>query len=161
MEKKESGGVVSVISRLLDDAAGWGIVVTMALVVVNILLRVIFKNSIQGIYEYVGYITAAVIGLALAWCALEKAHISIDFIVEKMPAGVRKIVDVITGSVAVIFLLFSCLQTCVYGVKVMNSGEVSATSQIPFYPFIFIVAAGFFVLSLSEFTKILKGVKTK
>lgn len=161
MEKKESGGVVSVISRIMDDAAGWGIVATMALVVLNILLRVIFKNSIQGIYEYVGYITASVIGLALAWCALEKAHISIDFVAEKMPDRVRKTVDVITGSVAVIFLLFSSYQVCVYGVKVMNSGEVSATSKIPFYPFIFIVAAGLLVLSLSELTKLLKGVKTK
>lgn len=161
MDKKENKSVVAVISRFLDDAAGWGIAATMALVVINIILRVVFKDSIQGVYEYVGYISAAVIGLALAWCALEKAHISIDFIVEKMPARVQKLIDMITGIAVVIFLLFLSYQVCAYGVRIMNSGEVSATSKIPFYPFIFIVAAGLLVLSVSEFIKILKGVKTR
>ena len=68
--------IVTKTSRLLDDIAGWVIVATMALVVVNIILRAVFKNPVKGVYEYAGYLTALVIGFAIAQCAIEKAYCS-------------------------------------------------------------------------------------
>ena len=70
-------------SKLMDTIAGWGIVAIMALVVINVLLRVIFNSPILGVYEYVGYTTAGVIAFSIAYCALQNAHIAIEFIFEK------------------------------------------------------------------------------
>ncbi|NLM28739.1 MAG: TRAP transporter small permease [Clostridiaceae bacterium] len=145
-------------SKLMDTIAGWGIVAIMALVVINVLLRVIFNSPILGVYEYVGYTTAGVIAFSIAYCALQNAHIAIEFIFEKMPLKSRKIINIISAIVIVLFLLFLCVQVVVYAVKVMSTGEVSPTAKMPFYPFIFMAALGIFVLSLIEFIKIVKGV---
>lgn len=151
--------MIEKISQFLDNLAGWGIVVTMILVVVNILLRIILKSPIDGIYEYVGYITAVVIGFGLAWCAIQKSHVAIEFIVEKLPQKVQTVISTVTGLMVLVFLLFAGYQVFCLGLKVLSSGEVSATARIPFYPFIFLVALGFIVLALVEFVNILKGVK--
>jgi TRAP-type C4-dicarboxylate transport system permease small subunit len=150
--------IVEKISRIMDHIAGWGIVATMVLVIVNILLRVIFKSPIQGVYEYVGYLTAAVIGFAIAFCALQKAHIAIDILAEKLGKRVQNIVDSAAGGIILVFLSFCCYQVLMYANKVMTSGEVSATAHVPFYPFIFMVAAGLSVLCLVELMRLVKGV---
>ncbi|NLG53230.1 MAG: TRAP transporter small permease, partial [Clostridiales bacterium] len=84
------------ISRALDIIAGAGIVVITVMVVLNVLLRTLFNMPFRGIYEYVSYLTAAVIGLALAYCAVNNAHISIGFIMEKLPLKLRAVIDIVT-----------------------------------------------------------------
>lgn len=159
MNKFES--IVTKTSRVLDTIAGWGIVLTMILVISNIFLRSILNSPIQGIYEYVGFITAVVIAFGLAWCAIQKAHIAIEFIVEKFPQKIQHVIEICTGSLVTLFLLFSSYQVVRHGLKVMASGEVSATSQMQFYPFIFMVALGLLLLSLAELMNVLKGVMRK
>lgn len=153
--------IVAKTSRLLDDIAGWIIVVIMALIVVNILLRAFFKNPIKGVYEYTGYFTSLVIGFAIAKCAVEKAHIAVDFIVEKLNPRIQLVIDTVLGSITIVFFVFSSIQVLLYGVNVVKSGEVSATAHIPFYPFIFMVSAGLFMLCLVEISKVIKGVVKK
>lgn len=151
--------LVTKASRLMDTVAGWGIAAVMALVVINVILRVFFNSPILGIYEYVGYLTAGVIAFSLSYCALQNAHIAIDFIFEKMPAKSRRIIEIITGLIIFLFLLFLCVQVILYAIQVLLSGEVSPTAKMPFYPFIFMVAAGLFVLAIIELIKVVKGVR--
>ncbi|NLM10539.1 MAG: TRAP transporter small permease [Clostridiaceae bacterium] len=153
--------IVTKTSRLLDDIAGWVIVATMALVVVNIILRAVFKNPVKGVYEYTGYLTALVIGFAIAQCAIEKAHIAVDFFIEKLNLKVQLIIDTVLSGLIILFLAFSSIQVFLYGINVISSGEVSATAHLPFYPFIFMVSAGLFILCLVEINKVIKGVANK
>jgi TRAP-type C4-dicarboxylate transport system permease small subunit len=159
MEKLEA--LVIKFSRLLDNMAGWGIVATMLLVVVNILLRTVANSPIQGVYEIVGFIIAVVIAFGLAWCAIQKAHIAIEFIVEKLPVKAQNAVQLVSGFAITILLLFISYRVFHHGVKVIASGEVSASAQIPFYPFIFLAALGFLLLFLVELMNVLKGVVRK
>lgn len=148
-------------SQLLDNLAGWGVVAIMLLVVINILLRTVANRPIQGVYEVVGFITAVVIAFGLAWCAVQKGHIAIEFIVEKLPVKAQSVIHVSSGFAIMLLLLFISYRVFHHGFKVIASGEVSATAQIPFYPFIFLVALGFLLLFLVELVNVLKGVVQK
>ncbi len=158
---KKLEGFVTKASGLLDTIAGWGVVATMVLVIVNIVLRSIFNTPIQGVYEVVGFIIAVVIAFGLAWCALQKSHIAIEFIVEKLPQKVQRVISFVSGLLINILLLFISYRVMHHGFKVISTGEVSATSQIPFYPFIFMVAIGFLLLFMVEFVNMMKGVVKK
>ncbi|NLO38104.1 MAG: TRAP transporter small permease [Ruminiclostridium sp.] len=158
---KKLEGFVIKTSQILDNIAGWGIVATMTLVVVNILLRALVNKPIQGVYEVVGFLTAVVIAFGLAWCAIQKAHIAIEFIVEKMHMKLQKVIHTVTGGMIMVLLLFISYRVFLHGFKVIASGEVSATAQIPFYPFIFMVGLGFVLLFLVEFVNLVKGVEQK
>lgn len=141
--------VVTALSRALDFIAGIILAATVFLVVANILGRALFARSILGTYEMVGFLTAAVVGLALSRCALENGHIAVGFVVDKLPENLQKYIDLVVGIPALIFLSVVAYNIFVTGYLVAESGEVSPTTQIIFYPFIYLVGTGFAVLALA------------
>lgn len=145
---KRCESIVCRISKLFDILAGWGIVAVMALTVSNILLRLLIKSPILGTYEYVGFLTAVAIGFSLAYCAVQNGHIAVSFVLERFSPIIQAGVDVITGFIAFIFLSLSTWHMGKYAYSMIVSGEVSPTTKTIFYPFIYLVAVGLFMLSL-------------
>ncbi len=158
MKKVEK--LVTKVSCFFDNLAGLGIVLAMLLVVVNVPLRAI-NRPIQGVYEYAGFIMAVIIAFALAYCAVQNGHIAIEFLIEKLPVKLQKIINTFFGTILFFFIVFAGIQMIDYARKSALSGEVSPTAHIPIYPFIFMVAIGLFALSLVEFIKLIKGVMGK
>ncbi|HHT45935.1 MAG TPA: TRAP transporter small permease [Firmicutes bacterium] len=156
--------MISMISKVFDKIAGWCMVATMALIVGNILLRSLIKQPILGTYEYVGFLTALIIGLSLAYCAVQNGHIAVTFIAEKFSPGVQYVITVIIDIISFIFLSLATWHTGKYAYSMILSGEVSPTTKMPFYPFIYLVTLGLFMLSLVILFKLIeyirKGVKT-
>ncbi len=150
---------VTKLSRLLDKAAGWIMVAVMLLVVSNVLLRTIFGSPILGTYEYVGFLTATFIGLAIAYCALQNFHIAVGFILEKFPPQIQGIVEIFTGTISLLFLALSSWHIADFAGSMIASGEVSPTTRTPFYPFIYVVAFGFLVLCLVVFLKLIESIR--
>lgn len=140
--------LITRISRFLDFAAGLMLAVTAALIVANILGRALLNTPILGTYEMVGFFTAGAVGLALARCALENSHIAVEFIMDRFPQPVQKVVQLITGIPVIGFMIFTAYNLFLYGARIAESGEVSPTTQMAFYPFIYLVALGFLALSL-------------
>jgi len=62
-------GLVENVGRFLDNIAAFCVAATMAVVVLNIILRTLFNRPLLGTVEYVNILTAVTIGLALAYCA--------------------------------------------------------------------------------------------
>ena len=80
---------VETLSRLLDVLAAIAVVLTMSVVVLNIILRSVFKHPLTGIMDYVMILTALTIALALANCAIRNGHIAIDLFIDKLPIKVE------------------------------------------------------------------------
>ncbi|MEW5899482.1 MAG: TRAP transporter small permease, partial [Bacillota bacterium] len=95
---------VTKLSQILDRIAGWALVATMVLVVGNIILR-LFKRPIEGTYEWVGFLTTLVIGLAVAYCAVHNGHIAITFLTERLSPRVQAGIDLAVGLISLAFLL--------------------------------------------------------
>jgi len=144
---------------VLNEAAGWGIVLAMILVVVNIILRAVFKSPILGTYEYTGFLTALIVGCGLSYCALANGHIAIGFLVEKLKKRTQNIIDSVTNVFVLCFMLFFTWRMFLYAGKLAASSEVSPTTQTPYYLFVYITAMSFVVLSLVIFTKAIQSIK--
>lgn len=134
--------LVTGLSRVLDQAAGFFLVATMVLIVVNIMMRVVFKSPVFGAYEYVGLLTALVIGLSLAYCGVQNAHIDISIVVGWLPARLQAFISAIINLVSVCFLGVSSWYVAIYAGSMKNSGLVSSTTQMPTYPFAYLIALG-------------------
>lgn len=148
--------VVTKISRIFDTMSGIILAATALLIVANILGRALLQSSILGTYEMVGYLTAAVVGLALARCALENGHIAVDLVVERLPQRLQRYIELITGTPVFVFICFVSYNLFTYGRRIAISGEVSPTTQFIFYPIIYLVALGFFVLALTVLLNMLQ-----
>ena len=150
--------VIVKISRLMDLLAGFILAATASLVVANILGRVLFNRPILGTYELVGFLTAAVVGLALARCALENSHIAISFLTDKLPPSWQRFTELAVDLPAMVFLFFAAYNIFAYGSRLAASGVVSSTIRLPFYPFIYLVAAGFLMLAMTVLLSLLKQI---
>lgn len=151
--------IVKKAARILDEASGWLIVLAMALVVANIILRAVFNSPILGTYEYTSFLTALIVGCGLANCALGDGHIAIDFLVEKLNKRTQDIIASITSIIALFFMVLFTVQLFINAGQMAASGEVSPTTQTPHYIFIYITALSFVILSLAIFTKALQSIK--
>ncbi|MCL4441844.1 MAG: TRAP transporter small permease [Firmicutes bacterium] len=152
-------GLVNGLSRVMDRIAGFCMVAVMVLVVVNILLRTIFNRPILGTYDFVMLLTAVIIGLALAYCAVQNSHIAVSFLVDRLPARIQTAVDIVMNMAALFFWGLCAWQVAGYAGAMAASGVVSPTSQIPIFPFIYLVAFGLLALSLVLLTNTLKSIK--
>ncbi len=151
-------GVTKKISITLDKIAGIFIVLVMLLVVSNILLRAVFNSPLKGTYEVVGLLTAVSVGLGLSYCAFQNGHIAISFIIQRLPEKVQSTIDTLTDFIAFAFWGSAAWQLVKYAGTMQENGLVTATSEIPIYPFVYIIALGFFALCLVIITKRIQAI---
>lgn len=143
---KQFSGVIKGISATLDKVAGIFIFLVMILVVSNILLRTIFNSPIKGTYELVGLMTAIAVSFGLAYCAFQKGHIAVGYIIERFPKKIQIIVSILSDMIALGFWSATTWYLAKYANTMMIKGLVTATAEIPVYPFIYLIAFGFLAL---------------
>ncbi|MFZ5596889.1 MAG: TRAP transporter small permease [Bacillota bacterium] len=156
---KRYTALITGFSRALDTIAGLSMVAVMVLIVGNILLRVLGGRPFLGVYEYVVFLTAVMISLSLAHCAVQNGHIAVSFVVERMPLRVQALVDLLMNAITLFFWGLCAWQMGVYAKSTADSGLVSPTTQISSYPFIYLVAFGIATLSLVLLGRALESVK--
>jgi TRAP-type C4-dicarboxylate transport system permease small subunit len=132
----------------------------MLLATGNVVLR-IFSMPYKGTYEIVSFLGAVVIAFSLGFTQKTKSNIVVDILTEKFPKEVQIIIDKIADLIIMIFFGIACWQIYVWGMKIIESREVSETLKIPFYPFVFSVAIGFALLSFTAFVDFLKNLLRK
>ncbi|MBN2059184.1 MAG: TRAP transporter small permease [Deltaproteobacteria bacterium] len=160
---EQAGNIVNSSSSGLNKIAGVALIVMMALVFINVLLRM-FWQPILGVYEFTGFLASLTISFALAHCAVQKGHVSITLLIDSLPDRARAVCDAIIGAIGTALFITLGWQGVRYAINIYRIGEVAATTEIPFYPFIFGMAFGMFMLaivSLIDFFNALKGIITK
>lgn len=152
------------IIQALADKFNWvaagAVVAMMVLTSADVVLR-LFRHPIPGTYEMVGLLGAVVVSFSLAYTSIQKGHIAVEFIVQKLPAKGQALITVVNDFLG--FALFALIawQSVLYALDLTANGEVSLTLQMPIYPFVYGVAIGCGFLSfllLFNFFKSLQGI---
>lgn len=144
--KRYNSGI-SNLSILLNNLAAIALTIMMLLVVSNVVLRML-GSPIQATYDYVEFLTAIGMGLALAYCAVNDGHISISLFMDYLPKKVQKIIDIIIRLVSVVFLFFITWSMITYAQTMGERGEIALTTGMPHAPFVYIVSVGIGILTL-------------
>ncbi len=140
-------------------AGGVALAALTLLATANVGLRIV-RAPVSGTYEIVSFLGAIVTAGALGYTQKRKDHIVVDILSEKFPAPVKRVLD--GASHAVTLVLFSIVswQTFSYGRRLMQTGELSETLKVAYYPFVFLVSLGFAVLALTLLLDLLETVWT-
>ena len=137
--------ILRFVSKLLNIIAGIAVTVMMLLTVADVLLRA-GGHPIIGTYEIVALLLALVIGFGIPQVSLDRGHVYMDFLLEKLSKRGKKVMNTITRLFCIILFLPLGCNLFNVGARFHASGEVSATIKIPFYP----VAYGVAVCCLLE-----------
>jgi TRAP-type C4-dicarboxylate transport system permease small subunit len=138
----------NVLNKWLLIIGGVAVLALMMLATVNVLLRAV-GLPFRGAYELVSFLGAVVTAFALGYTQKRKFNIVVDILSEKFPKGVKRVLDGIGYGIGVLFFGVIAWVIVQWGLRIAVSGEVSETLKIVYYPFIFCVALGFAVLSLT------------
>jgi TRAP-type C4-dicarboxylate transport system permease small subunit len=147
------------VSRGINVIAGIAITFIMLLTVSDVILRS-FRQPIVGTYELVAFSGAIVVGFAIPLTSCLRGHIYVDFFTGKLPKTARSVFNLITRCMGIGLFLLIGWNLIKVGIDLQQSGEVSLTLQLPFYPVAYGVAVSCFVqclVLLADIAKIFRG----
>ncbi|HIJ37046.1 MAG TPA: TRAP transporter small permease [Deltaproteobacteria bacterium] len=153
------------VSHYLNQAlifiAGIFLVAMIVLTCANIFLRLVWM-PVSGTFELMGYFGAVLTAFALGYTQLSKGHIAVDIVVLRFSKGVQRVLNGINHILCMTFFALVTWKISKYAYNLFETGEVTETLRIVYYPFAYGVALGCAVLSLvflTDFLKVLAGSK--
>jgi len=125
--------VLKFISKILNFIAGITLTLMMLLTVADVSLRAA-GYPIIGTYEIVALSLAIVIGFGIPKVSLDKGHVYMEFLLEKLGPRGKDIMNTFTRILVLIVFFFIGYNLFNVGAEFHASGEVSPTIKLPFYP---------------------------
>jgi TRAP-type C4-dicarboxylate transport system permease small subunit len=132
---------IALVSRGFNVVAGAAVIVMMALTCADVVLR-LMRHPIPGTYEVVGFLGTVIISFSLALTSLEKGHIAVDILVERLPQRIQIAIETFISLVGAVLFALVAWQCLFYAMDLKRSGEVSLTLAMPIYPFVHGIALG-------------------
>jgi len=135
------------LNRLLMIIGGTVLVIMVLLTCSNIFFRLVWV-PVRGTFEMMGFFGAVVTAFALGHTQQGRGHIAVDILVNAAPAGLRKILCALGDVIACCFFILLAWQVGQKALVLMQSGEVTETLRIVYYPFTFAVSLGCLAMAL-------------
>ncbi len=120
----------------------------MFLTAADVALRYAFNRPLAGAFELVEYMMAILVPFSIAYCAQQKGHVAVDFIMGRFSKKTGNVVDLITTFITMVFAIIIAWQNTLYFFEVKASGLTSSVLLIPAYPFIAPTAIAFATFAL-------------
>ncbi len=139
---------ITSLSKFIDLIGGFFYFALILIVVVNVIMRTLFSKPFIGTVEIAEIFTAVAVGLTISYCAVQKEHITIDFILAKFPKKFQQVITFAVYVPALGFLITAAWMMFKYGESARINGNVSPTMGIGYSPFIYIIVLGFLVYVL-------------
>lgn len=140
------------ISYFLNRAAfliaGIFLMALILLICANIFFRIVWV-PLKGTFELMGFLGAILTAFALGLSQMQRAHIAVDILVTRFPKTIQKVLSGINYFTCMIFFSIAGWQIAKWGRIIWKTGEVTETLRIIYYPFVFGVALGCFLLALT------------
>ena len=133
--------MIAGINRVLMIVAGIFLVAMISLTCGNILLRFVWL-PIRGTFELMGFFGAVATSFALGYTQMKRGHISVDVLFRRFPPPVGRFLDGINHLLCAGFFGIVAWQLGEKGHTLFQTGEVSETLRMAYYPFTYGTAAG-------------------
>jgi len=143
--------------KVLVFAGGVCLVSMICLTCANIFFRIVWF-PIRGTFEFMGYFGAVVAAFALAYTEMNHGHIAVDVLVNRFSPRTQKYLHVVNSLVCFMFFAVATWHIVKKANVLRQTGEVTETLQIIYYPFTYAVALGFGVLCLVLFANAAKAL---
>ncbi len=127
--------LASSLAKLMDIVAGLALVGIMLLTSLDVILRY-FGRPIQGAYDIVSMAAVFIIGFALPRTSWDRAHVTVDILVDNFPA-IRRAFWVGTRILALFLFALLAWNLIKLGLDFSETGESTLTLALPLYPVAF------------------------
>lgn len=134
---------LGVIARFLSFFSVISTGIMILLSVADVIARNFFGHPIIGATEIVQIFNVGTI-LAMGMGCLTNQNVSVDFVMDAIPKVPRHIITIIMNIITIIILGIVVWRSIVSAMDYMAKGYGYTLIGIPHWPFVLVVAAGFF-----------------
>jgi TRAP-type C4-dicarboxylate transport system permease small subunit len=125
--------LVSKLSRFLGVIAGSTLVAVMLMTVLDVILRY-FGRPIVGIYDIVALGGAVIIGFSMPLAAEKKVHVYMEMGLQSYSRTVKHVLSFVTRVILFGISFLVAWNLIQLGIDFRQTGEVSLTIKIIYYP---------------------------
>jgi TRAP-type C4-dicarboxylate transport system permease small subunit len=119
----------------------------MMVTCIDVVLRAC-GHPIFGSIDIVQFLAVVVLAAAMPYTQVQRGHVGVSLLVEKLGDRAQAVVDLITHLVSLVVFAIVAWQMWLYATELWDKGEVSMTIEISKHPFIYLVAVCFGALCL-------------
>ncbi len=151
--------ILQKVSKILSTIGGAALTFMMCLTVADVLLRA-WGRPILGTYELVSLTLAIVIGFTIPKVSLDRGHVYMEIVLEKLSKRDRAIMNTFTRMLGLILFAIIGYNLFLIGNEFHASGEVSSTLKLPFFPISYFVGVCCFIecfVFMFDIVKIWRG----
>ena len=149
--------VANPLSRGMDVVSRTILVLMVLLITSDVVLRYIFNRPIKGSFELVELMLVAITFLSLAYTQLQKEHVSVTLITEKLDSRAVSVLESAAYMLCLVIFVLITWQSVVRAEVLRAEGTLSDLLLIPIYPFMWIVVLGSAALCLIFLRDFLKA----
>jgi TRAP-type C4-dicarboxylate transport system permease small subunit len=136
-------------NSMIADLIGFSFVAMMAFIVLNVILRYIFRSPLAWPIEISEYLLVFGVFLPTCYTLLEGGHIEIDMFVSRVSRKARIWLKMSTSGLALVYTIPLTWQATELAVLAYQNSWLSETgSRIPLYPVYSAVPVGCLLVSL-------------
>ena len=135
------------LNRILITIAGCFLIGMILLTCANIFLRIVWV-PVGGTFELMGFFGAVVAAFALGFTHLSRGHIAVDILFRSFSGRTIRILTGLNNLICGLFFSVVAWQLAEKGNILRETGEVTETLRIIYYPFTYGVAVGCGFLAL-------------
>ncbi len=143
------------INLVLMGIGGLFLVAMVVLTCANVFLRLVWI-PVAGTFELMGYFGAVLTAFALGFTQIKKGYIAVDIVVVRFSKKTQNILNAVNAIICCAFFVLVTWQISKYAANLSETGEVTETLQIIYYPFTYAVSVGCGALALVYFIEFLK-----
>jgi TRAP-type C4-dicarboxylate transport system permease small subunit len=146
---------VTRLGSLFNILASASLFAMILLTCLDVSMRYFFNRPIAGTYDVVSLMGAIIASFAMPYTMLEKGHVAVEILIERLSRSKQLIIETATHTVAIALSLVLVWQCIGLALDMKAAGEVTPTLLIPFYPIVYCMAVCFFVLSFAILVNLL------
>ena len=146
--------LIHAVSKMLLAVSAAALTIMMFLTAVDVVMRYVLRLPIPGAFELAEYMMAFIIPFAIAYCALQNGHVSVELLFKKVPKFLQSSIRFVTSFLTLIFAAIMTWQNFLHIGETYRDHLASSVLLIPVYPFIIPVAIGLGVYALAVLLQI-------
>jgi TRAP-type C4-dicarboxylate transport system permease small subunit len=155
--------IISEWANRLSQWGEWvgvlGITIMVVITCADVVGAKLFILPVPGCTEIVSLVQVASIVFAVAATQRRGGHISVEMFVDTLPQRFRALIKAFTSLLGLVLFILLIYEGIGLGNEYLEAGEVTATVQVPFYPFAYAFSIALIPIAMMMLVDLIGALK--
>lgn len=150
--------IIRLIAKYMGYAAAPVLIGLMMLTVANVIGRDFLRSPVEGTMELSSYMLAMIVALGLGWLALQRRHIKVDLMMDRLPKRAQYIID---NALLIVTFILLALMTWDNVVATMATTSFTPILHLKLSPFRWVFTVGLGVFCICTLAMIIENFRKR